>query len=311
VARLDQPQDEPDPFRVGLVLLLAGTVVAEEDTGAGQRQVVLPDQPPVRWPTQTCDRSVPARSSARTCAIAAVPAVVWMVIGAPVCRWAAAAARITRASASVTRSSGEPTLTTPARTSVPSIPTVSSCTKPSTSARSGLTSRSSAPRQYCSQTCPVAATTCTPVRRARRRSPARSRPSSAVLASTKCPPACLDERLQLGGGPLFVVQHQVRIAADLLAHWAGQQMLVGVGRPELLGGDVPKDGAHEPAHRRHARPADDGPASTPPPVMARGPRALGRRPPRRAAAAPPGPRPPRRRLPAGCPSPTASAPASR
>jgi hypothetical protein len=48
VPRLGQPDDEPDPLRVGLVLLLADAVVTEEHADAGQRQQVVPDEPPVK-----------------------------------------------------------------------------------------------------------------------------------------------------------------------------------------------------------------------------------------------------------------------
>ncbi len=54
------------------------------------------------------------------------------------------------------------------------------------------------------------------------------------------PAARLEERPQLRGGPLLVAEHQIVVVADMLARRTGQQVLVGVGRPELLGGDVPK-----------------------------------------------------------------------
>ena len=63
------------------------------------------------------------------------------------------------------------------------------------------------------------------------------------------PAAGQDKGLQLGRGPLLVVQHQVQFAAHLFAGRAGQQVLVPIGRPELLRGDVTHHGTDQSLHR--------------------------------------------------------------
>jgi hypothetical protein len=60
--------------------------------------------------------------------------------------------------------------------------------------------------------------------------------------------ARLQERQQLRGGAPLVVEHQIGVVAHPLPRRAGQQVLAGVGRHELLRGDVTKDGPHEPGH---------------------------------------------------------------